>query len=90
VRPDLASCPDRAVPGGVAAGRGYAPLPVATSYRYELWEAGVLVSTGRLTREEQFVAGGEVTIGTRRGVVREVAATVLAQELRLVVDLLDR
>jgi hypothetical protein len=58
-----------------------------TAYRYELWQEGSLVATGRFTNERQLEPGEEITIGGHLGAVREVTPTVASGDLRLVVDL---
>ena len=58
-----------------------------TAYRYELWQEGNLVATGRFTNERQLEPGEEITIGAHRGAVREITPTVAPGERRLVVDL---
>jgi hypothetical protein len=58
-----------------------------TAYRYELWQDGNLVATGRFTNDRQLEPGEEITIGAHRGAVREVTPTLASGDLRLVVDL---
>jgi hypothetical protein len=58
-----------------------------TAYRYELWQEGNLVATGRFTNERRLEPGEEITIGGHLGAIREVTATVASADLRLVVDL---
>lgn len=60
-----------------------------TAYRYELWENGALVATGRFTNDRRLEAGEHITIGSHHGTVREITPTVARGDLRLVVDLHD-
>jgi hypothetical protein len=58
-----------------------------TAYRYELWQEGKLVATGRFTNDRELEAGEQITIGAHHGAVREITPTVASGDLRLVVDL---
>ena len=58
-----------------------------TAYRYELWQDGNLVATGRFTNDRQLEPGEEITIGGHLGAVREVTPTIASGDHRLVVDL---
>ena len=58
-----------------------------TAYRYELWQDGALVATGRFTNERQLEPGEQITIGAQAGIVREITPTMARGDLRLVVDL---
>jgi hypothetical protein len=66
----------------VAAERGDAAMP---DYRYELRRGDEAIATGRFSREQRLEVGGRITIGSRGGIVRDVAPVL--GELRLVVQL---
>jgi hypothetical protein len=58
------------------------------AYRYELWRAEELVSTGHITRDQQLEVGERIVIGGQPGIVRSVEPLLGERELRLVVQLL--
>jgi hypothetical protein len=58
------------------------------AYRYELWRAEELVSTGHLTRDQQLEVGERIAIGGQPGIIRSVEPLLGERELRLVVQLL--
>lgn len=56
-------------------------------YRYELRRGGEVIATGHLSREQPLEVGERLTIGSRTGIVRDVAPLLGERELRLVVQL---
>ena len=56
-------------------------------YRYELRRGDEVIATGHLSREQPLEVGERLTIGSRTGIVRDVAPLLGERELRLVVQL---
>ena len=56
-------------------------------YRYELRRGGEVIATGHFSREQPIEVGERIMIGSRSGIVRDVAPVVGERELRLVVQL---
>ena len=56
-------------------------------YRYELRRGDEVIATGHLSRVQPLEVGERLTIGSRTGIVRDVAPLLGERELRLVVQL---
>jgi hypothetical protein len=56
-------------------------------YLYELRRGDEVIATGHLSREQPLEVGERIAIGSRAGIVRDVAPVLGERELRLVVQL---
>jgi hypothetical protein len=59
-----------------------------TRYRYELRRGDTIAATGHISYETALEIGQQLTIGTARGIVRELGPKLGEGELRLVIQLL--
>jgi hypothetical protein len=59
-----------------------------TRYRYELRRGDTITATGHIAFETALEIGEKLTIGNRRGIIRELGPRQPEGEIRLVVQLL--